>query len=202
MVARPAPERAPSAEAVEFIRFRTRFGNTTVLPTPVWFQGLKQAGSEVHFEVHGKPNTIRLVSIGQEGDGITHIVLSVNNTMHVFPVEMPSHAARQKAGPRIADPDAKGQVASPIMGNVWRIGDKDRTLKVGDIVKKGQEIANIEAMKVENAILSPIRGIIKEIPVRLNEAVIEKQLMMVLEEMPARPSSVKSRPAKEEKKAG
>ncbi|MBI3994528.1 MAG: biotin attachment protein [Nitrospirae bacterium] len=170
--------------AVDFIRFRTRFGDTSALPTGVWFDGLKEAGSEVTFETHGKPNTIKLISIGQEMDGVKHVVLSVNSTMHVFPVEMPSRKAARKAGPRFADPDVPGQVASPLMGNVWRIGDKDRLLKIGDIVKEGEEIVNIEAMKVETAVLSPIHGVIKEIAVKLNEAVVGKQLLMVLEELP------------------
>jgi pyruvate carboxylase len=170
--------------AVDFIRFRTRFGNTTLLPTAVWFEGLKESGSEVAFEAHGKPNTIKLVSIGQEIDGVKHIVLSVNNTMHVFPVEMPSRKTAQKVGARFADPTIPGQIASPIMGNVWRIGDKDRVLMVGDIVREGEEIMNIEAMKVETAVLSPIHGVVKEIFAKLNQAVIEKQLLMVLEEVP------------------
>lgn len=170
--------------AVDFIRFRTRFGNTTVLPTGIWFDGLKEFGSEAVFETHGKPNTIKLVSIGQEVDGVKHIVLSVNNTMHVFPVEMPSRKTDRKIGTRMADPAVSGQIASPIMGNVWRIGDKDRILKIGDIVKECEEIVNIEAMKVETAVLSPIHGVIKEIAVKLNEAVVEKQLLMVLEEVP------------------
>ncbi|MBI3597143.1 MAG: biotin attachment protein [Nitrospirae bacterium] len=169
---------------VDFIRFRTRFGNTTVLPTGIWFDGLKAFGSEVNFETRGKPNTIKLISIGQEVDGVKHIVLSVNSTMHVFPVEMPSHKTVQKAGTRFADPTVSGQVASPIMGNVWRIGDKDRILKTGDIVKEGEEIMNIEAMKVETAVLAPGHGVIREIAVKLNEAVVEKQLLMVLEELP------------------
>jgi len=170
---------------VDFLSFRDKFGNTSVLPTRVWFDGLKEAGSEVTFGTRGKPNTIKLVSIGQEVEGVKHIVLSVNNTMHVFPVEMPSRQTLQKAGVRLADPAVAGQVSSPIMGNVWRIGDKDRVLKIGDIVREGQEILNIEAMKVETAVLAPIYGVIKEIAVRLNEAVIEKQLLMVLEEVPA-----------------
>lgn len=170
--------------AVDFIRFRTRFGNTTVLPTSVWFDGLKEAGHEVSFEAHGKPNTIKLVSIGQEIGGVKHIVLSVNSTMHVFPVEMPSHKTVQKGGTRFADPTVSGQVGSPIMGNVWRIGDKDRVLMVGDIVKEGEEIVNIEAMKVETAVLAPSHGVVKEIAVKLNEAVVEKQLLMVLEDLP------------------
>ena len=168
---------------VDFMKFRSRFGNTSVLPTPVWFEGLQEIGSEVSFEIDGRPNIIKLVSIGREVEGIKYIVLSVNNTMHVFPVEMPSRRAHQKAGLRFAHPETSGEVPSPIMGNVWRIGDKDRNLKLGDIVKKGQEIMNIEAMKIENAVLASIHGIIKEIPVKLNDAVVEKQLLMVLEEV-------------------
>jgi len=102
--------------------------------------------------------------------------------MHVFPVEMPSYRARRREGPRFADAANAGEVPAPIMGNVWRIGDKDRTIKIGDIVRKGQEILNIEAMKVENAVLAPKNGVIKEIPIKLNEGVVENQLLIVLED--------------------
>jgi pyruvate carboxylase len=186
---------------VDFLSFRSKFGNTSVLPTRVWFDGLKEAGSEVAFETRGKPNTIKLVSIGQEVEGVKHIVLSVNNTMHVFPVEMPSRQAIQKAGARFADPAVAGQVSSPIMGNVWRIGDKDRILKLGDIVREGQEVLNIEAMKVETAVLAPIHGVVKEIAVKLNEAVVEKQLLMVLEEIPPEELKRIQRRSKNNKKA-
>jgi multidrug efflux pump subunit AcrA (membrane-fusion protein) len=39
-------------------------------------------------------------------------------------------------------------------------------------------------MKVETAVLSPIHGVVKEISAKLNQAVVEKQLLMVLEEVP------------------
>jgi pyruvate carboxylase len=169
---------------VDFIAFRHKFGNTTVLPTPVWFDGLKEVGTEVRIDHHGKPTTFKLVSIGGEAAGVRHVVLSVNNTMHVFPVEMPDHPGRPRTGVRLADRAVKGEVASPMMGNVWRIGDKNRSLKVGDIVKEGEEIVNLEAMKIETAILAPMHGVIKDIPVSLNQAVVEKQLLMVLGEIP------------------
>ncbi|HSG06444.1 MAG TPA: biotin/lipoyl-containing protein, partial [Nitrospiria bacterium] len=167
---------------VDFLEFRSKFGPTHVLPSKVWFDGLEKAGSEVRFEVDGRPNAIKLVSVGREVDGTKHIVLSVNNTMHVFPVEMPKKRAMGLAGTRFADPSKPGEVASSIMGNVWRIGDKDRSLEVGDIVREGEEIMNIEAMKIENAILAPVDGVIQEIPIRLNQPVVEKQLLMVIEE--------------------
>jgi pyruvate carboxylase len=186
---------------VDFLVFRRKYGNTSLLPTPVWLDGLKAVGNEVRFEQNGKPNTIKLVSIGAEVGGVRHIVLAVNNTMHVFPVEMPAYKERLKGGPRFADPAVKGEVASPMMGNVWRIGDKDRVLKVGDIVKQGQEIMNIEAMKIETAILSPMHGVVKEIPVKLNEAVVERQLLMVLGEVPWPEPKRKAAASKNTKKA-
>jgi pyruvate carboxylase len=189
----------PSA-AVDFLAFRRKFGDTSLLPTPVWLDGLKGVGTEVRFEHQGKPATIRLVSIGAEVNGMRHMVLAVNNTMHVFPVELPAYKDRQKAGTRVADPLVKGEVGSPMMGNVWRIGDKERTLKVGDIVREGQEIMNLEAMKIETAILSPMHGVVKEIPVRLNEAVVDKQLLMVLGEVPWPEAKRKSGSPKNAKK--
>lgn len=186
---------------VDFLAFRHKYGNTTVLPTPVWLDGLKAMGSEVRFDHRGKPNTIKLVSIGAEVAGVRHVVLAVNNTMHVFPVEMPAAKERLAGGPRFANPMVKGEVGSPMMGNVWRIGDKDRVLKVGDLVKEGQEIMNLEAMKIETAILSPMDGVIKEIPVKLNQAVVEKQLLMVIGEAPWPEAKKKAAGAKHSKKS-
>ena len=54
-------------------------------------------------------------------------------------------------------------------------------LKVDDIVRKGEEMANLEAMKMENAILAPFDGRIAEVCVKLNETVREKQLLFVIE---------------------
>lgn len=170
--------------AVDFLAFRAKYGNTSLLPTPVWFDGLKAVGNEVRFKQNGRPNTIKLVSIGGEVGGLRHIVLAVNHTMHVFPVELPAYKERAKGDTRFADPKVKAEVGSPMMGNVWRIGNKDRVLKVGDIVKDGQEIMNLEAMKIEFAVLSPMHGVVKEITVKLNQAVLEHQLLMVLGEVP------------------
>jgi pyruvate carboxylase len=48
-------------------------------------------------------------------------------------------------------------------------------------VHKGEEIANLEAMKMENAILAPFEGQIAEVCVKLNDTVQEGQLLFVIE---------------------
>jgi pyruvate carboxylase len=165
--------------AVDFLKFRLYYGDTTILPTPVWFRGLRRPGDSVSITIDGKPHEIKLVSIGEGVGGVKHVVLSVDNIMHVFPVELPEAALARKAI-RKADPAVKGEIAAPVTGTVWRIGTKDRILKAGDRVKRGEEVMNIEVMKTENAVKSSLPGVIREICVKVNEGVEEGQLLAVI----------------------
>jgi pyruvate carboxylase len=165
-------------DALDYIRFRERYGETPlVLPTDVWHSGLQNPGDIVHFDLWGKPYAIELVSKGSEADGVIHVVVKINNRTHVFDVDTPR--AR-----KVEIIMAKGgdQVGAPMDGNIWRIGNPERgVIRVGDIVHKGEEIANLEAMKMENAILSPFNALVSEIGVALNDSVVEGQLLIVLE---------------------
>jgi pyruvate carboxylase len=165
-------------DALEMIEFREKFGAAPlVLPTDVWRQGLKNPGDKVDFELWGKPYSIELVSVGAEHEGIVHVVMRVNNKTRVYSVATPR---AKKVEIRMA----KGinEIGAPINGNIWRIGNPQRgALKVGDIVHKGEEIANLEAMKMENAIVAPFDGQIAEVCVKLNSFVVEGQLLFLLE---------------------
>lgn len=165
-------------DALDMIEFREKYGETPlVLPTDVWRQGLKKPGDKVDFELWGKPYSIELVSVGSEHEGLVHVVVRVNNKTRVYTVETP----RAK---KVEIKMAKGinEIGAPINGNIWRIGNPERgALKTGDIVHKGEEIANLEAMKMENAIVSPFDAQITEVCVKLNSFVIEGQLLFILE---------------------
>jgi pyruvate carboxylase len=165
-------------DTLQMITFREKYGEAPLaLPTDVWREGLKKTGDSVEFELRGKPYLIELISVGAESEGLIHVVLRVNNMTRVYPVETPR---RKRTETRMAS-GAK-QVGAPINGNIWRIGNTDRgSLSVGDIVHKGEEIANLEAMKMENAIMAPVDGQIAEIAVKLNDTVVEGQLIFVLE---------------------
>jgi pyruvate carboxylase len=165
-------------DALELIHFREKYGEApVVLPTPVWREGLKKAGDRVEFELWGKPYCLELVSVGSEHEGLIHVVLKVNNKTRVYTVET---SRTKKVEIRMAK--GLGEIGSPINGNVWRIGNPARgTLKVGDIVRQGEEVANLEAMKMENMVGAPFYGQIKEICVKLNETVQEGQLLMILD---------------------
>ncbi len=167
-------------DALEFIEFREKYGESPlVLPTDVWREGLKKPGDKVDFELRGKPYTIELVSVGSEHEGIIHVVMRVNNKTRVYKVETPR---AKKAEIRMAK--GPNDIGAPINGNIWRIGNPERgVIKVGDIVHRGEEIANLEAMKMENAIIAPFDGQIIEVCVRLNDTVQEGQLLFVIEKI-------------------
>jgi pyruvate carboxylase len=99
--------------------------------------------------------------------------MRVNNKTRVYPVMTPR---AKKAEIRMAK--SPQDVGAPINGNIWRIGNPARgPVKAGDIVHKGEEIANLEAMKMENAILAPFDGQIAEVSAKLNDTVQEGQLL-------------------------
>ena len=61
-----------------------------------------------------------------------------------------------------------GSVKSPLPGVILSID-----CKVGEAVKKGQELLILEAMKMENTIVSDREGIVSEIKVSKGDAVME-----------------------------
>ncbi len=165
-------------DALEFIEFRSKYGEAPmVLPTNVWRTGLHKPGDKVDFDLWGKPKSIELVSVGTEYAGVIHVVMRVNNKTRVYLVETPRV---KRAETRMAK--TSNDVGAPINGSVWRIGNTARgAVKAGDIVHKGEEIANLEAMKMENAIIAPFDGQIAEVCVKLNDTVEEGQLLFVIE---------------------
>ena len=165
-------------DALEFIEFRDKFGEAPlVLPTDVWREGLTKPGDRVDFELWGKPYSIELVSIGAEHEGVVHVVMRVNNKTRVYTVI--------RRGPRRPRSGWPGEQATSARRSTATSGGSATPsadpIKAGDIVHKGEEIANLEAMKMENAILAPMDGQIAEVCVKLNETVQEGQLLFVIE---------------------
>ncbi len=167
-------------DVLNFIQFRDKFGAAPlVLPSEVWRNGLQKPGDTVEFDLEGNPYTIEFISKGDEHDGVVHMVMKINNRIRVFAVDTPRVKKKEI---RMAKGD--NEVGSPINGNVWRIGNPDRgIIKVGDIVHEGEEVVNLEAMKMETAILSPFHAKVTEVAAHLNENVIEGQLLLVLEKI-------------------
>ena len=85
----------------------------------------------------------------------------------------PAPVAAPAAAP--AAPAGGTPVPSPMMGIVFKL-----KVKVGDKVTKNQEVAVLEAMKMENSIISPCDGTVASIAVKEQESVSEGQVLMTI----------------------
>jgi biotin carboxyl carrier protein len=103
--------------------------------------------------------------------------------------QTPASAVKPKASilrsaPRAAaDPQpvarmsqSPGTIMAPIPGRIISI-----TVQAGDTVKAGQTLATMEAMKMENNIVSNMAGTVKEIHVQKGSEVATGDVIMVIE---------------------
>jgi biotin carboxyl carrier protein len=93
------------------------------------------------------------------------------------PVPAPIAApAKPATAPSSKKVHAAGEIVAPIPGRIM-----DVKVKVGDPVTKGQTVATMEAMKMENNIGSTIDGIVQEIRVQKDSEVATGQVIMIIE---------------------
>lgn len=95
----------------------------------------------------------------------------------VVPVAVPSPVAAP-AAPAAAAPAAVAAgtpVASPLPGNVLAV-----KVSVGDAVKAGQVLMLIEAMKMENEVVAPADGVVKQIVVNKGATVATGDTLLVI----------------------
>ena len=96
------------------------------------------------------------------------------------------HIATPKAAPVAAAPAAAAPapkkaaaganaIVAPLPGSVVSI-----SVKAGDAVKAGQQLAVIEAMKMENEILAPADGTVKAVHVSAGQAVQQGDALIEL----------------------
>lgn len=68
------------------------------------------------------------------------------------------------------------EIASPMSGKILEI-----QVNVGDSIAEDDEVAILEAMKMEIPVVSPADGTVKEIKVAVDDSVEADQVLMVLE---------------------
>ena len=123
------------------------------------------------------------VVIGDIEDNIAHV--EVNGTHYNVEMEKKQKVAAPIARPRPAavaakpaakPAAAKGGVKSPLPGVIL-----DIKVKEGDVVKKGQTVIILEAMKMENSINADRDGKITSIKVSKGESVLEGTDLIIIE---------------------
>ena len=135
---------------------------------------------EYKYKINGN---VYNVVIGDIEDNIAHV--EVNGTHYNVEMEKKQKAAAPIARPRPAavaakpaakPAAAKGGVKSPLPGVIL-----DIKVKEGDVVKTGQTVIILEAMKMENSINADRDGKITAIKVSKGESVLEGTDLVIIE---------------------
>jgi biotin carboxyl carrier protein len=123
-----------------------------------------------HVEVNGTPYDIEMETpVSAQKPAVKPVVKPVTKAAPApaTPVSIPP-AQTAKSGGSI--------LKSPLPGVIL-----DVFVRVGDTVKAGQRVILLEAMKMENNIDADKEGVIKEIKVQRNDAVMEGDVLIVIE---------------------
>jgi pyruvate carboxylase len=159
----------------EFAHTVRRYGPVWVMPTPVFFYGMKP-GEEITVEIErGKVLVIQLTAIGEtHEDGRVELFFELNGQPRL--VAVPNRAAAATAQQRRKAEDGNdAHVAAPMPGSIATL-----VVKPGQSVTAGDVLLTLEAMKMETALHAPRDATIAEVLVQPGSQVDAKDLLIVL----------------------
>lgn len=160
----------------DFIKGRKEYGYITRLGSHVFFHGLAVGEtSNVSIE-DGKTLVIKYLGLGDcLPDGTRTVMFELNGARREIAV--PDHHAKvSHSTVPMADKTDLGQIGAPLPGLVSQID-----VKIGDKVTANQQLAIVEAMKMETSLAAPMNGIIKEIYAAEGKEIKAGELLFVIE---------------------
>ena len=162
----------------DFQKFLNTYDRLTGLPTTAFFYGLR-VGEEIAVEIQpGKILFVKLISINEPDiEGRRTIFYELNGMPRESQVVDAARAPKDSTARRKGDADDPLQAVAPMPGMVTEIA-----VGVGHVVKQGEAIVTLEAMKMLTTISSDQDGMVKEILVKEGEAVDTDDLLVILEE--------------------
>lgn len=101
------------------------------------------------------------------------ISLKVNNNIFDFAVKDEMDILLEKMGLHNATTKKVSEIKAPMPGLVLNI-----SVSTGSVVKKGDALLILEAMKMENVIKSPVDGEVKSIDVKQGDPVEKNQVLI------------------------
>ena len=154
-----------------------QYDNTSVIPTAAFFYGM-QSGEEIAVEIEpGKTLIVRYLTTGEaRDDGMRTIFFELNGQPREVNVPDRSLEGNLHKHPK-ADREDPDHVAAPMPGKVSTVA-----VSKGQVVKEGERLLSIEAMKMETAVYCPRGAKVKEVHVKPGSVVTAGDLLIVLED--------------------
>ena len=157
----------------DYLKHLQLYNDISKLESHVYFYGLS-TGEECEVEIEeGKVLTIKLIEIGDvKEDGTRTLSFELNGMMRDIEIKDNNYCSNIKDIVK-ADMNNPLQIGASIPGKVVKV-----LVKENQSVKKNEPIIIIEAMKMETVIVAKTDGIIKDILVKQDELVKDKQLLV------------------------
>jgi pyruvate carboxylase len=160
---------------LEYAAERAQYGNVDILPSSVFFYGM-EPGQEVTVELErGKTLIVRYVTSGDtHEDGTRTVFFELNGQPRSVRVPDRSHIAKRPPQ-RKAEPGNPKQIGAPMPGTIATVA-----VTVGRKVARGDQLATLEAMKMETAVRAETDGEVTEVLVSPGQQVDAKDLLILL----------------------
>ncbi|KAA8491876.1 Pyruvate carboxylase 1 [Porphyridium purpureum] len=170
----------------EYMRFREKYSDEIgYLPTEAFLAPMT-IGEEYHFPIEeGKTLITKLISVSPELDnkGYRDVFFELNGVPRLVKVldvkagaQTGTGAVRTAAAER-ANPAVPGQVGASMPGTVVEV-----KVKPGVVVRKGEQLLMLSAMKMETIVSAPVNGTVKRVLVELGDLVQNEDLLVEIEE--------------------
>ena len=159
----------------DFVGAQDTYGPVSVLPTPVYFYGMKPE-DEVFVDIEkGKTLVIRCLAVGDVDEkGMVTVFFELNGQPRRVKVPDRAHGASASKARRKAEAGNDAHVGAPMPGVVSTLA-----VSAGQPIKAGDVLLSIEAMKMETALHAERDGTIAEVLVRAGDQIDAKDLLVV-----------------------
>jgi len=144
---------------------------------------IKYQGKTVDIKLHEDPNGFSYI-VWKNKKYLLDVIeksqnrytVMINGVWHSFSVETPISLKRKRYLNQQGDVSASVAIEAPMPGKII-----DIMVENGQEVKEGDPIIILEAMKMQNEIISHINGTIKSIEVRKNDTVMKDDVLIEIE---------------------
>ena len=127
------------------------------------------------------PTTPQVLTVDVDGQPY-RVTVAFGDTANTAPAAAPAQAAQPAAQAAPAPAGAGNEILSPLEGKFFLVKNaSDTPLKVGDIVKEGDVLCYVEAMKTYNAVRSEFSGKITSINYAGGDTVSEDDILMTIQ---------------------
>ena len=159
----------------QLVKHQQQFSDVSVLPTPVFFNGMS-SGEEIAVEIEpGKTLIIKFLTVGDaHHDGTRSVFFELNGQPRE--VTVVDHSLGNDIVERLrVDPKNDKQIGASMPGLVVVVA-----VQPGDQIDAGQKLMTLEAMKMETTVLAETEGEVSEVHVEAGTQVEAGDLLITM----------------------